>query len=120
MSNMNKLQLTKIWYKYAEDLLLNKKIVKVHWSDWDEEEWTQTGLVFVTEDNTAFFLSSDDEGNNPGALHWSSDEKITENKTTHGIIPVGVMDKNAYYKALIDESIQKEKKGKGESKKSKS
>jgi len=110
MSDTNKLQSTKNWYKYAEDLLLNKKIVKVHWSDWSEEEWTQTGLVFVTEDNTAFFLSSDDEGNNPGALHWTSSTRKTKDKTTHGIIPVGVMNNNAYYKALIDESIQKEKK----------
>tara|TARA_X000001382_G_C3027424_1_gene133618 strand:- start:106 stop:453 length:348 start_codon:yes stop_codon:yes gene_type:complete len=99
------------WYKEAQDLLLNKKIVSVKWCNWDDDEHTQTGLVFKTSDNVMFYLSSDDEGNNPGALHWSSNKKV--NGRNHGILPVGVMDCNE----LIKYRMEKEK---SESKKSKS
>jgi len=78
------------WYKEAQDLLLNKKIVDVKWCNWDDEEYSTTGLVFTTSNDVIFFLSSDDEGNDPGALHWSSRNKINGKK--YGILPVGVMD----------------------------
>jgi hypothetical protein len=78
------------WYKKAQELLLNTRIVDVKWSNWDDEEHTTTGLVFTTSNDVTFFLSSDDEGNNPGALHWTSKNKINGKK--HGILPVGVMD----------------------------
>ena len=80
------------WYKEAQDLLLNKKIVDVKWCNWDDDEHTLTGLVFTTSNDVSFFLSSDDEGNDPGALHWSSKDEINGRK--HGILPVGVMDCN--------------------------
>lgn len=78
------------WYKEAQDLLLNKKIVGVKWCNWDDEDYSTTGLVFTTSNNVSFFLSSDDEGNNPGALHWTSKNKV--NGRNYGVLPVGVMD----------------------------
>jgi len=80
------------WYKKAQELLLNTRIVDVKWSNWDDEEHTTTGLVFTTSNDVTFFLSSDDEGNEPGALHWTSKNKIDGRK--YGVLPVGVMDAN--------------------------
>ena len=84
------IDLNESWYLMAEKLLLNKKIISVKWNRWDEEEYSGTGLVFITDDDTAFFLSSDDEGNDPGALHWSSAKEIDGRK--YGVLPVGVSD----------------------------
>ena len=90
------IDLNESWYLQAEKLLLNKKIISVKWHRWDDEEFLNdedyrgTGLVFITDDDTAFFLSSDDEGNDPGALHWSSAKEIDGRK--YGVLPVGVSD----------------------------
>lgn len=93
---MNKKEILKreqYWYDYAKDMLFGKKIINVGWQQWDpDDDDSQTGLVFTTEDNIAFFLSSDDEGNNPGALHWSSNQPTGPQNATHGILPVGVID----------------------------
>lgn len=72
------------WYLEAQKLLLNKKITNVQWQTWDkDDEYSSTGLVFEVEDGTVFFLSSDDEGNDAGALHWQT-------KTKDGILPTDV------------------------------
>ena len=78
------------WYKKAQKLLLNKKIIDVKWCNWDDEDYSTTGLVFTTSNDITFFLSSDDEGNEPGALHWTSKDKI--DGRDYGVLPVGVMD----------------------------
>ena len=101
MSKKDDIDREKYWYKYAEEMLLNKKIISVVWQQWDpDDEDSQTGLVFETEDNVAFFLSSDDEGNDPGALHWSSIKPIGPHKDTNGILPVGIMAYSKYLKEL--------------------
>tara|TARA_R100000655_G_scaffold92246_1_gene133282 strand:- start:357 stop:653 length:297 start_codon:yes stop_codon:yes gene_type:complete len=79
------------WYLKAQNLLLNKKITNVQWQTWDkDDEYSSTGLVFEVEGGTTFFLSSDDEGNSAGALHWQT-------KKESGVLPTGV--------ASIDEMI---------------
>lgn len=72
------------WYLEAQNLLLNKKITNVQWQTWDtDDEYSSTGLVFEVEGGTTFFLSSDDEGNDAGALHWQTEKD-------YGVLPVGV------------------------------
>jgi len=95
------LNLERNWYKEAEKLLLNQKITGVVWQNWDESESHYgTGLVFETENETVFFVSQDDEGNGPGALHWASHKG-------HGILPVGVMDHKELTHHEIDELDKK-------------
>ena len=78
----------KKWYKEANNLLLNKRIVAIGWHEWDaEDKYSSTGLVFKVEDGTHFFLSCDDEGNDAGALHWQT-------KKGYGVLPVGVASVN--------------------------
>jgi len=90
------------WYRELDRLLLNRKIIDVKWEEWDDsEDYFGTGITFLTDNGVKFFLSQDDEGNGPGALHWSS-------KTNHGILPVGVM---AYNELLeLEDSVIKEEK----------
>lgn len=80
----------KKWYRKANNLLLNKKIVAVGWHKWDE--YSSTGLVFKVEDGTHFYISCDDEGNNAGALHWQTEKD-------YGVLPVGVASVNEMKKA---------------------
>ena len=44
------------WYKKAQKLLLNKKIIDVKWCNWDDEDYSTTGLVFTTNNDVSFFL----------------------------------------------------------------
>jgi hypothetical protein len=89
--NKNEYKKNKIWYSEAESLLLNKKIVAIAWQKWDNEDVdSATGLVFTTDDDTTFFISCDDEGNEPGALHWVNDKR----KNRWGILPTDVADVN--------------------------
>ena len=93
MTNKETLKREEYWYEYAKHMLFGKKIIYVGWQHWDtEDNESQTGLVFETEDNVVFFLSSDDEGNGPGALHWSSAKPTGPQDSQHGTLPVGVMD----------------------------
>jgi hypothetical protein len=72
------------WYLEAQNLLLNKKITNVQWQTWDkDDEYSSTGLVFEVEGGATFFLSSDDEGNDAGALHWQTDKD-------YGVLPTDV------------------------------
>ena len=79
------LDLENSWYKKAQKLLLNKKIIDVKWCNWDDEDYSTTGLVFTTNNDVSFFLSSDDKGNEPGALHWTSKDKI--DGRDYGVLP---------------------------------
>ena len=88
------------WYRELERLLLNKKIIDVKWEEWDDtEDYSGTGITFITDNGIKFFLSQDDEGNGPGALHWTS-------KDDDGILPVGVM---AYDELLKHSEAEREK-----------
>ena len=80
----NEYKRNKKWYDKADNLLLNRKIVAIGWQKWDaEDEDSSTGLFFKLEDGTFFFLSSDDEGNDAGALHWQTEKD-------YGVLPVDV------------------------------
>jgi hypothetical protein len=59
------------WEKYAEEHLLNKKIVKVRYMLPQEQEATgfyRKALIMVLDDGSMIFPSADDEGNDAGAL----------------------------------------------------
>ena len=102
MSKINKkeMQRTEGWHKKAFALLQGQKIETILWKQWDEDN--TTGLVLILDSGTALFISEDDEGNGPGAIHWSTGRANTlkvdigKNETVmvepHGILPVGVME----------------------------
>ncbi len=65
------------WTKKAVDLLLGKKIVAVRYMDDAEAErmgWTNRPVVIQLEGELLIFASSDDEGNDGGALFTSDDK----------------------------------------------
>lgn len=60
------------WHQIAEDLLLNKRITKVRWTNVKENAelgWSCSGLRFTLDDGTECDVAMDDEGNGPGTLH---------------------------------------------------
>ena len=84
---------TKRWYKEAQKLLEGQIIEKAQWQDWDEH--SGTGLVLYLNNNIVLFISQDDEGNGPGAIHWVH----TKDQGNSGILPVGVEDYK-YYESI--------------------
>lgn len=59
------------WVEYAQDHLLNKKIVAVRYMTHAEMAkigWYCRCVVFQLDDGTIIFPSRDDEGNDAGAL----------------------------------------------------
>ena len=65
------------WIKKAESVLLNRKIVNVRYMDDDEMEavgfTSHRPLVLQLDDKTIFYPSSDDEGNDGGAIHYQKE-----------------------------------------------
>ena len=64
------------WGKRAAALLVGKKIVNVRYLTEAEQEemgWFGSPLVLFLDDGTQVFASSDDEGNDAGALFTSDD-----------------------------------------------
>ena len=67
-----------VWTKRAENLLLNRKIVKVKYLKTEEVEkiFGYPGhrcLAFMLDNNVWVFPSQDDEGNEAGALFTTSE-----------------------------------------------
>jgi len=60
------------WTKEAKSWLEGKKIVTVQYQP--DDAWG-TALVLIFDDNTLAFVSTDDEGNGPGALLVQKDGK---------------------------------------------
>lgn len=59
------------WNKYASDNLVGKKITAVRYMTDEEVEgmgWDRRALVMQLDNGTLIFPSSDDEGNDAGAL----------------------------------------------------
>jgi len=112
MSKISKkeMQRTEAWHKKAFALLQGQKIETILWKEWDEDN--TTGLVLILDSGTALFISQDDEGNGPGAIHWSTGKantlkvEISANETVmiepHGILPVGVMETAAWRQEEIN------------------
>jgi len=103
------LDLTRSWLKIAKQLLEGKKITNVGWSYWNgeehREEWgDETGFWIEFDNDMHLFLSSDDEGNSPGAafLQWDNSETVKDwdSKKRDYTLPVGVMPSHEYYTKL--------------------
>ena len=59
------------WNKEAEEMLLNKKIVKVEYMTVKESEhmmWSYQPVCFLLDNGNWVFPMADDEGNDAGAL----------------------------------------------------
>ena len=70
--------LTDLWNKEANDLLLNKKIVKVEYMHSEEAKdsmWDNRGVRLILDDGTNVLPMADDEGNDAGAL-WLGDGRM--------------------------------------------
>lgn len=65
------MEFEKQWTEVASDLLLNRKIVKVRYMTENEMKdmgWYSRPVAFLLDNGVWIFPSSDDEGNNGGAL----------------------------------------------------
>ena len=64
------------WTKKAEDILLNRKIVKVEYMSKDECEsayWYKRPVCMLLDSGVWIYPSQDDEGNDGGALFTTDD-----------------------------------------------
>jgi hypothetical protein len=64
------------WLIEAKSQLLNRKIVEVRYMTHEEMEnfgWYNRPVVMVLDDGNTIFPSTDDEGNNGGALFTTND-----------------------------------------------
>lgn len=91
---------TKMWYDAAKKLLVGRTITSVGWEEFDDEYNPITGLCFMTDKGDAFFISQDDEGNGPGAIHVGFTEErrkeLNDMKHYIDILPVGVASTDEY------------------------
>jgi len=105
-----KMERTEAWHKKAFALLVDQKITTVIWRKWDED--SESGLVLILDNGAALFISQDDEGNGPGAIHWSTG-KDTSTKVylhgdetvmiePHGVLPVGVLETAVWREAEME------------------
>lgn len=111
------MQRTEGWHKKAFALLQGQKIEHVLWKQWDEH--STTGLVLVLDSGVAIFVSMDDEGNGPGALHWntgrakSMEVDIGNGESVFiepdGILPVGVMETAEWRQKEIEAEVEANK-----------
>ena len=86
---MKKNNLTKHWTKKAEDVLLNRKIVKVEYLTEKEANiymWYSRPVSFILDNGTRIIAQRDDEGNDGGVL-WAG---LSE--STWEILPVLGLD----------------------------
>lgn len=68
-------ELETFWNKRAREVLLGKTIVSVNYmtqKDADELMWYKRPIVFKLSDGTICYLSADDEGNDGGAMFFST------------------------------------------------
>ena len=79
----------KLWTKKAESILLDRKIVKVHWLTEAQAEqefgWYKRPIVITLDDGTEIVPQMDDEGNDGGALLWINPKETVEYKHSPGI-----------------------------------
>ena len=64
------------WTKKAEDILLNRKIVKVEYMSKEECEsayWHKRPVCMLLDNGVWIYPSQDDEGNDGGALFTTDD-----------------------------------------------
>ncbi len=66
----------KTWNKLAENLLLNRKIIKVEYmpvSETEEIGWDYQAICFLLDNGKWVYPMRDDEGNDAGALSVGAD-----------------------------------------------
>jgi len=66
----------KDWEEIAKNILLGKRIVMVRYmteAEIKETGFYNVGLVFELDDGTIFWPTSDNEGNNSGAIHYAKE-----------------------------------------------
>ena len=72
------------WVDIAENILLNKKIVKITWqSETQAHEsfgWHSRAVELHLDDGTIIVPQRDDEGNDAGALLWINPSELVESK----------------------------------------
>ena len=71
------------WAKVASDMLVGRKIVIVRYMSEDERAsmgWSNRPIVLQLDDGNMLYPSSDDEGNDAGAIFTNSEK--------HPVLPV--------------------------------
>lgn len=66
------------WEQLAKKVLLGKKIVMVRYmtqAEMDETGFQNLGLIMELDDGTIIWPTSDNDGTNSGALHYSIDSE---------------------------------------------
>ena len=66
------------WTKIAEDILLNRKIVKIRYmseKEVDDMYWHKSPVCMQLDSGVWIFPSCDDEGNDGGALFTTDDKE---------------------------------------------
>jgi len=111
------MQRTEAWHKKAFALLQGQKIEHILWKQWDKDN--TTGLVLILDSGVAIFVSMDDEGNGPGALHWNTGREksmqvdIGNGESVFiepdGILPVGVMETAEWRQKEIEAEVEANK-----------
>jgi len=111
------MQRTEAWHKKAFALLQGQKIEHILWKQWDKDN--TTGLVLILNSGVAIFVSMDDEGNGPGALHWNTGREksmqvdIGNGESVFiepdGILPVGVMETAEWRQKEIEAEVEANK-----------
>ena len=76
--------MNKHWVELAEEILLNKKIVKIEWMSESEADemhgWYKRPVKLHLDDGTILLPQMDDEGNDGGALLWVSPKEFVTSK----------------------------------------
>jgi hypothetical protein len=66
------------WAKVATDLLVGRTIVRARYMSEDEREsmgWRSRPVVLQLDDGNMIYASSDDEGNDAGAMFTNSEKQ---------------------------------------------
>ena len=75
---MTENEIEKTWTKDIEKQLVGRKIVRVHYMPTDLAEdnfyWYKRPIIITLDDGSEIIPSSDDEGNNGGAIFFCSGE----------------------------------------------
>jgi len=64
------------WTEKAREVLLGRKIIAVNYlteKDMENLGWYNAGVVIKLDDGTVFYPSTDDEGNDAGAIHYQKE-----------------------------------------------
>lgn len=89
--NGNTKQINEYWEELANDVLLNKKIVKVEYlskENTNKYGWYKRPVIFWLDDGTHIQVQCDDEGNDGGVLYYIRPPKNNQSESEQGTLPV--------------------------------